>query len=164
MTEAPIYQFSVPSLDGKTIDFSSFKGKKILIVNTASKCGLTPQYEGLEELYKKYGSKLVIVGFPANNFMGQEPGSNEEISAFCKKNYGVEFPLAAKSVVVKGKSQHPVFKWLSDPSQNGWNGRDPVWNFSKYIIDEHGNLIGYFDPGVSPLSNEFISVLHSPQS
>ena len=86
MTEAPIYQFSVPSLDGKTIDFSSFKGKKILIVNTASKCGLTPQYEGLEELYKQYGSKLVIVGFPANNFMGQEPGSNEEISAFCKKN------------------------------------------------------------------------------
>ena len=158
MTEAPIYQFSVPSLDGKTIDFSSFKGKKILIVNTASKCGLTPQYEGLEELYKQYGSKLVIVGFPANNFMGQEPGSNEEISAFCKKNYGVSFPLADK-IDVKGDNIAPIYQWLTTKSKNGILDASISWNFNKFLIDENGKMIAYFPSNVKPDSETILSYL-----
>lgn len=159
-----LYNYAYETIDGDTTIIKQFAGKKIVIVNTASDCGYTGQYEELQQLYAKEKGNIFIVGFPANDFKEQEKGNNEAIAAFCKKNYGVEFPLAAKSVVVKGKSQHPVFKWLSDPSQNGWNGRDPVWNFSKYIIDEKGNLIGYFDPGVSPLSKEFLTVLHTPQS
>lgn len=164
--DAPVslFDFNFESIDGDTTSIKSFSGKKIVIVNTASDCGYTGQYEELQKLFAQEKGNIVIIGFPANDFKEQEKGSNEAIASFCKKNYGVEFPLAAKSVVVKSKDQHPVFKWLSDPSQNGWNGRDPVWNFSKYIIDEHGNLIGYFDPGVSPLSNEFLSVLHTPES
>ena len=155
-----IHQFKVPSIEGQTIDFSKFKGKKVLIVNTASKCGYTPQYAELEQLHKAYGSKLVIVGFPANDFKAQEKGSNEQIASFCKKNYGVEFPIAAKASVVKGSNQHPVFAWLSDPAKNGWNKEAPAWNFSKYIIDEEGKLIGYFDPGVSPLGKDFLKALN----
>lgn len=148
-----IYDFTVEGLEGREINFSNFKGKKILIVNTASKCGLTPQYEGLEQLYKTYGSKLVVVGFPANNFMGQEPGSNEEISAFCKRNYGVSFPMAQK-ISVKGSNMHPIYKFLKEQAK-AKKMDDPVsWNFGKFLLDEKGELIATFSPRTSPLSEE----------
>ncbi len=159
-----IYEYAFEGIGGDTLKINHYAGKKLVIVNTASDCGYTGQYEELQKLYQQEKDKIVIIGFPANDFKEQEKGSNEAIAAFCKKNYGVDFPLASKSVVVKGSKQHPIFQWLSDPSKNGWNGRDPVWNFSKYIIDEKGNLIGYFDPGVSPLSQEFLNVLNTPQS
>lgn len=153
MSDTPIYQFSVPGLDGKTIDFSAFKGKKILIVNTASKCGLTPQYEELEALYKTYGNKLIIVGFPANNFMGQEPGTNEEISTFCKKNYGVTFPMAEK-ISVKGNDTHPLYKYLKEQAKSK-KLEDPVsWNFGKFLLNESGELIATFSPRTTPMSDE----------
>ena len=153
-----IYDFKVEALDGGTIDFASFKGKKILIVNTASKCGYTPQYEGLEALYKKMGGKLVIVGFPANNFGGQEPGTNIEINEFCKKNYGVTFPLASK-ISVKGDDMAPIYKWLCNKSENGVLNAEIKWNFNKFLIDENGKLLYYFDSKVTPMSEELISKL-----
>ena len=143
-TKAPsIYQFKVPGLLGGTIDFSNFKGKKILIVNTASKCGNTPQYDDLENLYKEYKNQLVIVGFPANNFGGQEPGTNDEIAEFCKKNYGVTFPMAAK-VSVKGNDMAPIYKFIvADAEKHGFS--DPIkWNFTKFLYDEKGNLLTVF--------------------
>jgi glutathione peroxidase len=153
-----IYDFKVEGLEGGTIDFASFKGKKILIVNTASKCGYTPQYEALEALYKKYQDKLVIVGFPANNFGGQEPGTNSEIKEFCKKNYGVSFPMAAK-ISVKGDDTAPIYKWLCSKSLNGVLDAEVKWNFSKFLLDEKGNLIAKFDSGVKPMSEEITSKL-----
>jgi glutathione peroxidase len=153
-----IYDFKVEALDGSTVDFSSFKGKKILIVNTASKCGYTRQYEGLEALYKKYQDKLVIVGFPANNFGGQEPGTNADIKEFCKKNYGVTFPMAAK-VSVKGDDKAPIFKWLTSKAENGVLDAEIGWNFGKFLLDENGNLITYFPSKVEPMSEELTSKL-----
>jgi glutathione peroxidase len=153
-----IYDFKVEGLDGGTVDFSSFKGKKILIVNTASKCGYTKQYEGLEALYKKYQDKLVIVGFPANNFGGQEPGTNADIKEFCKKNYGVTFPMAAK-VSVKGDDKAPIFKWLTSKAENGVLDAEIGWNFGKFLLDENGNLISYFPSKVEPMSEELTSKL-----
>lgn len=153
-----IYDFKVEALDGGTIDFKAFQGKKILIVNTASKCGYTPQYEDLQKLYDTYKSKLVIVGFPANNFGGQEPGSNVEIQAFCKKNYGVTFPMAAK-VSVKGDDIAPIYKWLTNRSDNGVMDAEIKWNFGKFLLDEKGTLIGYFPSKVKPMSDEITSKL-----
>jgi len=153
-----IYDFKVESLDGGTIDFATFKGKKILIVNTASKCGYTPQYEELEALYKKYQDKLVIVGFPANNFGGQEPGTNIEIKEFCSKNYGVSFPMAAK-ISVKGNDTAPIYKWLCSKSLNGVLDAEIKWNFSKFLLDEKGNLVAKYDSGVKPMSEEIIGKL-----
>jgi glutathione peroxidase len=153
-----IYDFKVASLDGGTIDFAAFKGKKILIVNTASECGYTTQYEGLEALYKKYQDKLVIVGFPANNFGGQEPGSNEEIKAFCKKNYGVSFPMAAK-VSVKGEDMAPLYKWLTNKTENGVLDAEIKWNFNKFLVDENGKLLYYFESKVTPMSEEITGKL-----
>lgn len=153
-----IYDFKVPSLDGKTINFKKFKGKKILIVNTASACGYTPQYADLEKLHQQYKDKLVIVGFPANNFGQQEPGSNEEIKDFCKKNYGVSFPMAAK-VSVKGEDMHPLFKWLTTKSLNGKMDAEIKWNFTKFLIDENGNLLAKFDSKVKPMSEEITGYL-----
>jgi glutathione peroxidase len=153
-----IYDFKVEALDGSTIDFASFKGKKILVVNTASQCGYTPQYEGLEALYKKYQDKLVIVGFPANNFGGQEPGTNTEIKEFCKKNYGVTFPMAAK-VSVKGDDVAPIYKWLCSKSENGVLDAEIGWNFGKFLLDEKGNLINYFPSKVTPMSEELTGKL-----
>lgn len=143
MAPETIYQFKVPGLTGGTIDFSQFKGKKILVVNTASKCGNTPQYDDLENLYKKYKDKLVIVGFPANNFGGQEPGTNTEIEEFCKKNYGVTFPMAAK-VSVKGQDMAPIYKYIvALAEKNGFS--DPIkWNFTKFLFDENGNFLTVF--------------------
>lgn len=155
-----IYDFKVTGLDGKEIDFARFKGKKILIVNTASECGYTPQYEGLQDLYEKYKDKLVIVGFPANNFGGQEPGSNEEIGAFCKKNYGVTFPMAEK-VSVAGDDIHPLFKYLTEEAKK-INAQDPVikWNFTKFLIDENGKLVKVFPSKVKPLDEEITVYLN----
>ena len=153
-----IYGFKVASLDGGTIDFSSFKGKKILIVNTASQCGYTPQYKELEELYEKYKGKLVIVGFPANNFGEQEPGTNTEIKAFCTKNYGVTFPMAAK-ISVKGDDMAPVYKWLTNKDQNGVLDAEIKWNFNKFLLDEQGKMIAYFPSKVTPMSEEITGKL-----
>ncbi len=153
-TTMSIYDFKVPALEGDTIDFSTFKGKKILIVNTASKCGYTKQYSQLEELYKEHGGKLVIVGFPANNFGGQEPGSNEQIAEFCQKNYGVSFPMAAK-VSVKGSDMHELFKWLTAAENKDFKG-DINWNFEKFLIDENGQLIRRFRSGADPLGEEIL--------
>ncbi len=146
-----IYDFKVEGLDGNTIDFKQFKGKKILIVNTASRCGLTPQYEGLEKLYKQYANKLVIVGFPANNFMGQEPGSNEEIKSFCQKNYGVTFPMAEK-ISVKGNDTHPLYKFLKEQAEKKGFENPVTWNFGKFLLDEKGELIATFSPRTDPMS------------
>ena len=157
-TVKSIYDFKVEALDGSTINFASFKGKKILIVNTASACGYTPQYEGLEALYKKYQDKLVIVGFPANNFGGQEPGTNGEIKEFCKKNYGVTFPMAAK-ISVKGDDIAAIYKWLCNKSENGVLDATISWNFNKFLLDEKGNLVTKFDSKVTPMSNELTSKL-----
>ncbi len=153
-----IYDFKVEALDGGTIDFATFKGKKILIVNTASKCGFTPQYEGLEALYEKYKDHLVIVGFPANNFGGQEPGSNTAIKEFCKKNYGVSFPMAAK-ISVKGGDAAPIYKWLCNKSENGVLDAEIKWNFNKFLLDENGKIIAKFDSKVTPMSEELTSKL-----
>jgi glutathione peroxidase len=153
-----IYDFKVLALNGDTIDFASFKGKKILIVNTASKCGFTPQYEGLEKLYEKYKERLVIVGFPANNFLYQEPGSNEKIQEFCKKNYGVTFPMAAK-ISVKGKNIAPIYKWLCNKEENAVMDAKITWNFNKFLLDENGKLIAHFTSKVTPMSEEIISKL-----
>lgn len=154
-----IYDFKVPGLDGSNIDFSKFKGKKILIVNTASNCGYTKQYEDLQKLHEAYKSKLVIVGFPANNFGGQEPGSNAEIKEFCKKNYGVSFPMAEK-VSVKGSDIHPLFSWLTQKTQNGVMDADIKWNFTKFLLDENGKLIAVFPSSVKPGSEEITKYLN----
>jgi glutathione peroxidase len=158
ITAASIHDFKVEALDGGAIDFSAFKGKKILVVNTASKCGYTRQYEGLEKLYETYKEKLVIVGFPANNFGGQEPGTNSEIKEFCKKNYGVTFPMAAK-VSVKGDDQAAIFKWLCSKNQNGVMDAEIKWNFGKFLLDENGVLISYFPSNVEPMSEEITAKL-----
>jgi glutathione peroxidase len=154
-----IYDFKVPGLDGNTIDFSKYKGKNILIVNTASECGLTPQYEGLEQLYNKYKDKLVIIGFPANNFGSQEPGSNSEIKAFCKKNYGVSFPMAEK-ISVTGNDTHELYKYLkTQATAKGFT--DPVtWNFGKFLVNEKGELIATFSPRTTPMSEEILKYLN----
>jgi glutathione peroxidase len=149
------YDFKMIAIDGKSIDFSVYKGKKILIVNVASKCGYTPQYKELEELYKKYKDKLVILGFPANNFAFQEPGNNKEIADFCEKNYGVTFQLFEK-ISVKGKDQDALYHWLSHKSENGWNDDAPSWNFCKYLINEKGELVKFYKSSVNPLSDEIV--------
>jgi glutathione peroxidase len=154
-----IFKFKVESLDGGTINFKQFKGKKILVVNTASKCGYTPQYEDLQKLYTQYSDKLVIVGFPANNFGGQEPGTNTEIKEFCKKNYGVTFPMAAK-VSVKGDDIAPIFKWLTHKDENGVLDAEIKWNFTKFLLDENGVLITKFDSKVKPMSEEITKYLN----
>lgn len=154
-----VYDFKVESLEGGKIDFSRFKGKKILIVNTASMCGNTPQYAELEKLHKKYKNKLVIVGFPANNFGGQEPGSNQEIKTFCTKEYAVTFPMAAK-ISVKGADIHPLYKWLLDESRKKQLDPEEVtWNFQKYLLDEKGELVAVFKPRTLPDSPEIIAAI-----
>lgn len=159
LADPGIYDFKVPGLEGGTIDFSKYKGKKIMIVNTASKCGNTPQYNDLEKLYEKYKDKLVIIGFPANNFAGQEPGSNNEIAEFCKKNYGVSFPMAEK-ISVKGDDIAPLYKYLvAEAAKKGFT--DPVkWNFTKFLLDENGQLITVIHNKTSVLSDEVTKYLN----
>lgn len=150
-----IYDFKVKSLDGKTINLADYKGKKIMIVNTASECGYTPQYEGLQKLYSENKGKMVIIGFPANNFGGQEPGSNAEIATFCSKTYSVTFPMAAK-VSVKGDDIDPLFKWLIEQRNPDFTG-DIKWNFEKFLFNEKGELIHRYRSGTKPMSDEILS-------
>ncbi|HEY0610379.1 MAG TPA: glutathione peroxidase [Chitinophaga sp.] len=153
------YSFKVESIDGGKINFADYKGKKILIVNTASQCGNTPQYADLEKLYKKYEGKLVIIGFPANNFHAQEPGSNKEIQEFCTKKYAVTFPMAAK-ISVKGDDIHPLYKWLlAESKAKHFQPEEVTWNFQKYLIDEKGNLVAVFSPKTQPLSEEVVAAI-----
>jgi len=157
----PVSFYSLKTVlnDGSTLDMASLKGKKILLVNTASQCGYTPQFEQLQKLYSEYNSTLVIIGFPANDFKEQEKGTNEEIASFCKKNFGVTFPLIEKSVVIKTAQQNNVFQWLTDPAKNGWNSQAPTWNFCKYLINEDGVLIDFFASGVVPTGTEIKKAL-----
>ena len=159
LTGTSIYDFKVPGLLGNEIDLAQFKGKKIMIVNTASKCGNTPQYADLEKLHEKYKDKLVIIGFPANNFGEQEPGTKEEIAEFCKKNYGVSFPMADK-VSVKGDDIAPIYKFLEEEAAKKGLA-DPVkWNFGKFLLDEKGNLVATFSPKTLPMSEEILKYLN----
>jgi glutathione peroxidase len=155
-TAQSIHSFIVQDINGKDFSFASFKGKKIMVVNTASKCGLTPQYEQLEELYDQYkDSNFVIVGFPANNFMSQEPGTNEEIAEFCQKNYGVSFPMMSK-ISVKGDDMHEVYKFLTQKSNNGLEDSEVKWNFQKYLLNEEGKLEKVIGPRTLPNDPEVI--------
>ena len=147
-----LYDFKMNSLEGKVIDFSQYKGKTLLIVNTASECGYTPQYADLQKLNEQYGSKVTILGFPANNFGGQEPGTSAQISSFCKKNYGVTFQMFEK-ISVKGDDQHPLYKWLKEKT-----GEEPTWNFCKYLVKPDGT-VKFFPSKVKPLDNEIVSQL-----
>lgn len=158
MAAASVYDFKVPSLGGDTIDFSQYKGKYLLIVNTASQCGYTKQYADLEKLYEAQKDKLVIVGFPANNFGGQEPGSNAEIKEFCQKNYGVTFPMAEK-VSVKGNDTHPLFQYLTSKEKNGVQDAEIKWNFTKFLLDKNGKLLAVFPSAVNPMSEEITKYL-----
>ena len=145
-----IYDFKLKSLEGKEIDFSKFKGKNLVIVNTASNCGYTPQLKDLEKLHEQYGSKVAVLGFPANNFLWQEPGSNEEIATFCERNYGVKFQMFEK-LSVKGNDKAPLYKWLEAKS-----GESPSWNFCKYVIDKTGNVVGFYPSKVNPMDSQII--------
>ena len=152
-----IYKFKVTNLEGDIFDFNSLKGKKIMIVNTASRCGLTPQYKKLQALYEKYNDKnFVIIGFPANNFLFQEPGSNEEIAIFCEKNYGVTFPMMSK-ISVKGKNMHPIYQFLTQESKNGVISSSVSWNFQKYLISPNGKLAKVLSPRTQPNDPSVIS-------
>jgi glutathione peroxidase len=159
MTASNIYDFKVSSLDGNSIDFSKYKGKNILIVNTASQCGYTKQYADLEKLYEQYKGNLVIIGFPANNFGGQEPGTNKEIKEFCSKNYGVTFPMAEK-ISVKGENIHPLFQYLTSKEKNGQMNADIKWNFTKFLINKEGKLVAVFPSSVNPMSEEITKYLN----
>lgn len=151
-----IHQFKVTDIEGKEFDFGSLKGKKIMVVNTASKCGLTPQYEQLEELYKLYkDSNFIIVGFPANNFMSQEPGTDDEIAEFCHKNYGVSFPMMSK-ISVKGDDMHEIYRFLTEEEINGVESSEVKWNFQKYLLDESGKLVKVVSPRVLPTDPEIV--------
>jgi len=153
------FDYTVQSISGEEIKLSQFKGKKILVVNTASKCGLTPQYEVLEELYKQYSDKdFVIIGFPANNFGAQEPGSNEEIATFCKANYGVSFPMMAK-ISVKGDDMHELYQWLTQKEKNGVEDTEVAWNFQKYLIEENGNYVAMVAPQESPACETIVNFI-----
>jgi len=153
------YDLKATDINGDEFDFSNLKGKKVLIVNTASKCGYTPQYEGLQQLFEQYGGEnFIIIGFPANNFMKQEPGSNEEIKSFCTKDYGVSFPMMAK-ISVKGDDMHPVYQWLTKKKNNGYSNSKVKWNFQKYFIDEEGNLVAVFPPKTKPMDSQIIDLI-----
>lgn len=156
-----IYQFKVKNLAGGEFDFASLKGKKILIVNTASKCGLTPQYKELQTLYNLYkNNNFIIIGFPANNFMSQEPGSNQEIATFCEQNYGVTFPMMSK-ISVKGKNMDPIYQFLTEESKNGLQDSRVEWNFQKYLLNEKGELEKIISPKTSPLDAEIVNWIKS---
>ena len=154
-----IYDYNLISIDGDSISMSEYKGKKVLIVNVASWWGHTPQYAGLQTLYEKYKNDLVVLGFPANNFL-QEPGKNAKIKSFCSTEYGVTFPMFEKTNVKKSDNQNPLYVWLSNKELNGWNDKSPSWNFCKYLIDGNGNLIKMFSPKIEPLDNEIVQYLN----
>lgn len=152
------YSLSTKKNNGEVISFEKFRGKKILLVNLASQCGYTPQYAELEKLHKEYNDKITVLGFPSNDFGGQEPGSDEEIEQFCKINFGVTFQLFHKDFVT-GNNMQPVYKWLCNADKNGWNDKEPSWNFCKYLVDGDGNLIDIYSSSVSPLSKEILNAI-----
>ena len=155
------HDFKVTTIDGSEYDLAQLKGKKVLVVNTASKCGHTPQYEDLQKLFETYGGDdFTIIGFPANNFMGQEPGTNKQIKEFCTINYGVTFPMMAK-ISVKGKDMHPLYEWLTEAEKNGKMDSKVKWNFQKYLIDENGNLVDFAAPGVKPFDDKILDWIKS---
>jgi len=158
--EKPVsfYSLSIESINGQTIDFSQFKGKKVICVNVASKCGHTPQYSELEKLYQKYKDKLVIIAFPCNQFLFQEPGSNKDIQEFCTKNYGITFLLTSK-IDVKGSGQHPVYQWLTSKAQNEKMDSEVKWNFQKYLINENGEWVTFFDSKIQPMDPSIIAAI-----
>jgi len=159
--ESPFYGFEVKDIEGNTFDLSQLKGKKVLVVNTASKCGLTPQYEGLQKLYEQYGGeKFTIIGFPANNFMNQEPGSDEQIKEFCTSNYGVTFPMMSK-ISVKGDDTHPLYQWLKNKEKNGVLDTKVKWNFQKFMINENGELVDVVYPRTKPMDDKIINWVKS---
>ncbi len=145
--------------DGNELDFSSLKGKKVMLVNTASDCGYTDQYAALQKLYDAYKNELVIIAFPANDFKEQEKGTDEEIARFCKSNFGISFPLMKKSSVIKSPGQNAVFQWLTDSSKNGWNSKAPSWNFAKYLVNENGTLTNYFGSSIPPMSKDVLDAI-----
>ena len=153
------YTLNATTINGQPFEFSTLKGKKVLLVNTASDCGYTAQYEELQQLFARFGDKLMIVGIPSNEFKQQEQGTETEIESFCKRNYGVTFVLLQKSTVKKTSGQSSIYQWLTDPQKNGWNKQEPVWNFSKYLVDEEGRLTHYMDPSVSPLDNRVVNAI-----
>lgn len=153
------YDLQMTANNGTSFNFASLKGKKVMLVNTASACGYTNQYDDLQKLSEKYKDRLVILGFPANDFKEQEKGSDAEIAEFCRVNFGVTFPLMSKSVVKKTPEQNPVYQWLTNPDANGWNSEEPTWNFSKYLVNEEGSLTNYFDPSIEPMSKEVIEAI-----
>ena len=155
---ASFYDLKATSIDGKEINFEQFKGKKVLIVNTASACGYTYQYEGLQKLHDLYGEDVAVLGFPANDFMFQERGSDSDIADFCEKNYGVTFQMFSK-ITTKGRNQSPVYTWLTNKDLNGWNEKKPTWNFSKNLVNEDGDLVAFFDKSIKPLSKEITGLL-----
>jgi glutathione peroxidase len=144
------YSFQLRALDGEEIDFSRYKGKKVLLVNVASECGYTPQYKDLQNLHEQFGHKVAVLGFPANNFGGQEPGTHQQIADFCQKNYGVDFQMFSK-ISVKGNDQHPLYEWLREQT-----GQEPSWNFSKYLVDENGEVIAFYPSDVNPMDKEIV--------
>ena len=157
--ENSFYDFKVNTIDGKEFDFAQLEGKKVMVVNTASKCGYTPQYKELQELYSQYGGDdFIIIGFPANNFRNQEPGSDADIKEFCTRNFGVTFPMMSK-ISVKGDDIHPLYEWLTQKEQNGVMDSEVTWNFQKYLIDEEGNLITFLRPKIKPMSAEVLNLI-----
>lgn len=156
-SQESFYDFKVKDINGKEFDLSSLKGKKVLVVNTASKCGYTPQYEQLESIYRAYGNdKFTVIAFPANNFGSQEPGTDAEVEEFCKKNYGVSFPIMSK-ISVKGNDMHPLYKWLTSKKENGVMDSEVKWNFQKYLIDENGKLVNVYESKVKPDDDKIVS-------
>jgi len=148
-----IYDINVTTIEGEMVTLANYKGKNMLIVNVASRCGYTKQYKGLQKLYEKHGDSLMVLGFPSNDFLRQEPGTNDDIKLFCENNYSIKFPLFEK-IAVKGKGQHPLYRWLSDKKLNGWNDSSPSWNFNKYFVNREGQLVQHFKAGIKPLSKE----------
>lgn len=160
MPVVSFYSLKDTLIDGRVYDFEQLKGKKVMLVNTASDCGYTGQYDALQKLSEKYKDKLVVIGFPANDFKEEEKGTDAEIAQFCKINFGVSFPLMKKSSVKKGPDQNKIFQWLSDPAKNGWSSQVPSWNFCKYIVDEQGRLTNYFASTIEPFDKEIINALN----
>ena len=155
------YEYSSVTIDGKEFKMSNLKGKKVIIVNVASKCGYTPQYEGLQKLYMQYKDKVEILGFPSNDFLWQEPGKNSDIKSFCTTKYGVTFPMFEKVKVKKGKNQDPLYTWLSHLELNGINNQAPSWNFCKYLINEKGELENFYSSSIKPLSEEILNFINN---
>jgi glutathione peroxidase len=156
--KTPFFDFKMKSIDGQEVSFAQYKGKKVIVLNVASKCGFTPQYADWEKFYKENKDKIVVLGFPCNQFMGQEPGESADIKTFCEKNYGVTFPIFEK-IDVKGSSKAPLYAWLSDKSANGWCEKEPSWNFCKYLLNEKGELVNFFASKIKPDDAEFQKAL-----